>query len=177
MGYVNNNNSTLNINNKILGVDQSFSNTGLVIVEDNRIIYADSISTKNNISLEDRIIIICKHIINICKEYNVYQVCIEGLSYNSRFASARQLAGLFYVILNELKRNNIIYNIVEPKSLKKLSTGNGNANKELMINSISERNKLILSKLSNINVNSKKFEDISDAYHLSMYNYYTKSIM
>lgn len=170
MAYVKNNNQELNINEKIMGIDQSFSNTGICIVENDSIIHSASISTKNNKSIEERINDIVKFILLNIKEYNVKQVVIEGLSYCSRQSSIVQLSGLFYCILLNLNKKRIKYQVVPPLTLKKEIAGTGKATKQDMIDSISEENQLKLSQLSKIKIGSKKYEDIADSYCLAIFN-------
>jgi len=169
MGYVNNNNQHLDQNQIILGIDQSFSNTGFAVYDCNELIYCSCIATKNDKTLEERIFLIISEMNSIIKKFEIRQVCIEGLSFNSRQASIRQLAGLFYVILNELHAKDIIYDIIPPLTLKKAATGNGRADKSEMINAIPVMTQLFISETTNIKIGSKKFEDLADAYWLSRY--------
>lgn len=170
MAFVKNNNSDINTEKLIMGVDQSFSSTGICITNlSNEILFAASVKTDSKDFLEDRIAFIAKNIIAIAKLYEVKQVVIEGLSYSSIYSSARQLAGLFYVICHELKRNKIKYSIIPPNSLKLKSQGSGKATKPDMKNCIDDEIIKELSKVSGIKDIAKRFEDIVDAYHLSMY--------
>jgi len=155
----------------IAGIDQSFSHTAMCIgskklgVTKTRSIISDKKETNEN-----RIVFIKNSILQIIKENDIKHINIEGLSFASSQASNRQLAGLFYVILVSLLESGITYSIIPPKSLKKQVTDNGNAGKKDMINAIKERELEKLQKLSNISKDSKKFEDIADAYHL--FNYF-----
>jgi len=169
MGYVNNNNKELNPHEIILGIDQSFSNTGFCVYDCQTIIEASCISTKNDKSLEERIQIIVKEMLIIIKRYDIKQVVIEGMSFASMQASIRQLAGLFYVILYELNKKKIKYDIIPPLTLKKAVTGSGKATKQEMIDKVELREQMILSDQSNIKIGAKKFEDIVDSYWLSRY--------
>jgi len=173
MGYVNNNNQDLR-NQKTLGIDQSFSHTGLVVIaKEGSIIEARGIATKprdkdGDHSLEERIGYILNEITYLIRKYQIRQVSIEGLSYSGpRSASVRQLAGLYYVILHELHNSNIRYQITPPLTLKKESTGSGKASKQDMLDNVPECDVKKLSELSKLKSESKKFEDIVDAYFLA----------
>lgn len=167
--YVNNNNNELR-NVITLGVDQSFSHTGLVVsCKNGNILAAKGINTDTKNSIESRINLIKNVIVETIKEYNVKQVVIEGLSYASNQASGRQLGGLFYVILCAFNELNISYTVVPPLTLKKAITDNGKATKDEMIKAISPQELQLLSTITKLKITSKKFEDIADAYHLSRY--------
>lgn len=168
MGYVKNNNKDLK-KIKTLGIDQSFSNTGLVVMDKTgSILYAGGIATTpKDHTLEERILMITEEIKYIIRKYQVRQVSIEGLSFNSKYASTRQLAGLFYVIIHELHKHNIRYEITPPNSLKKIATGSGKSTKDEMLKVIDKDVIWTLERLSGLKSKSKKFEDIVDAYHLA----------
>lgn len=109
---------------------------------------------------------------NIIKEFTkdkpskIY-IIMEGISYGSaqRTKSIFDLAGLNYLIREKfIEKDDIIFTIATPSEIKKFASGNGNCNKEVMINlfSISNPNLLIIPKL----------DDISDAWFMSNYAKY-----
>lgn len=180
MGYVNYNETKLTHKKRLdfnkkntvfMGVDQSFSNTGIVVMKKENIVFATSISTNSKEFLEDRITKITDCIIDNINEYNVKHVNIEGLSFSSSQASGRQLAGLFFYIIIILKQNNITYSIIPPSSLKMFATGSGKAKKDDMLNHLDNKSIEILEQFTKIKHTAKKFEDIVDAYYLSKYFY------
>ena len=169
MSYVSNNNNEIK-NVITLGIDQSFSHTGLVVsCKNGNILAAKGISTDTKETIEQRINKIKYIILEMIKEYEVKQVVIEGLSYASNQASGRQLGGLFYVIICSLSDLNISYSVIPPLTLKKAITGSGKATKDDMIDRINSNDLEKLCELTKLKSTSKKFEDIADAYHLSRY--------
>lgn len=152
---------------KIAGIDQSLTNTAIVIIEDEKIIDLKIIHSNTNHSFEERIDNITEELIEFIEGCD--KVNIEGLSYGSNSTSARPLAGLFYHILIRLKQEWYDYSEVPPKTLKKFATGTGNAKKEQMLASIPIEDKQII-----LNYESRKTKglyDLSDAYWLSKYKY------
>ena len=96
-------------------------------------------------------------------------IVIEGISYGSaqRTKSIFDLAGLNYLIREKfLQKENIIFTIATPSEIKKFATGNGNCNKELMVN---------LFKMTNPEFEIiPKIDDIADAWFMSNYAKYVK---
>ena len=109
---------------------------------------------------------------NIVKEFtkdnpeHIY-IVMEGISYGSsvRTKSIFDLAGLNYLVREKfVEKDNIIFTIVTPSEIKKFASGNGNCNKDIMIN---------LFKISNPQFSIvPKVDDISDAWFMSNYSKY-----
>ena len=78
------------------------------------------------------IINIVDQILNIVKIYVPKVVCLEGLSYGSRTNTLCDLAGLNYLVRQQLINSHLI--IATPSEVKKFYVGIGNANKELLCN-------------------------------------------
>ena len=171
MGFVNNDNNLIkNADGTIImGIDQSFTHTGVTIVDNEKVIFSAGIATTTKDVLERRIERIISFIIGNITKYKVGHVRIEGLSYGSVSASKSQLGGLFYCILLMLRELNIKYEIVTPTELKKAVTGKGNAKKNMMLESLDDDIVNTLGQLSSVKIGSKKFEDIVDSYCLSVY--------
>lgn len=94
---------------------------------------------------------------------NIY-ICLEGISYGSsiRTKSVFDLAGLNYMVrtmILQLNLNTFLY-IGAPKEIKKFTTGNGNANKQLMLSKFNE---------TFPNIKLPKTDDICDAYFMAIY--------
>lgn len=122
--------------------------------------YNKSINTK----------LICDAIFSIIKKYRNKDVTVymEGVSYGSSNSAALvDLSGLNFAIRYMLLNNGIPFIIVSPSQNKKFATGNGSADKNLMVYSW-----LILEKHLK-DITSIKIDDLADAYFLS--NYYKNS--
>lgn len=118
------------------GIDPSLTGTGVIVLrEDLEIIEQRLISTKLKVQeydIEHRM----KYIINeleFIKQYPIYRVCIEGLSFNSKGQSAAQLFGLAYLVRMWMFDNDIPFIEVPPTVLKKFITGKGQCQKDLML--------------------------------------------
>jgi len=120
---------------KILGLDLSLTETGLVALEDKEIVMKHLIKTKpDQFETEiERILYIINEITSLPIPY-LDLVVIEGASLGSfKTRSLFTLGKLHGLIEMFLKENEIKYIIVPPRSLKKFITGKGNAKKELML--------------------------------------------
>lgn len=107
---------------------------------------------------------ICEVINNILKNYNDCHVFMEGVSYGSLGSAALvDLSGLNFAIRNVLIKNNIQFTIVSPSQNKKFATGNGSADKEMMIFSWLKIEKHLKD------IKEIKIDDLADAYFLSNY--------
>jgi len=156
----------------VLGIDQSVTHTGLTLIdkEKEEILISFGVATHPENCLEERYLKIKEEIRGVLLKYRQDElvVYIEGLAYSGGNSNNRAiLFGLFAVILNFLYENNYPYKIIPPKTLKKLFTGNGNATKQDMLDTLEYNTKERLKELSNLKEKSKKFEDIVDSYALA----------
>lgn len=107
---------------------------------------------------------ICSIIKDIVKKNKPDIVVMEGISYGSVGSAAlADLAGLNFAIRNTLIDADTPFVIVSPGQNKKFATGNGAADKELMIYNwlMIERH---LKSITDI-----KIDDLADAYFLSCF--------
>lgn len=65
-------------------------------------------------------------------------VVLEGFAHGRAF-QAHQMGGLGYIVREALQDHNFIWIDVAPKALKKFVSGNGNANKDVMIKNVYKR--------------------------------------
>lgn len=150
----------------IAGIDQSYSHTAITIGRKDKILAVKTIQTTPTKPIELRAIDIRDFILTALKEYRVQHVIIEGLAFSSNQASAKQLAGLLFIIISNLYDNHYQYSIIPPSELKKHATNKGNADKVEMIEAIPKETIQTLENLSNKKSTQKLFYDISDSYHL-----------
>lgn len=94
-----------------------------------------------------------------------FHICQEGISYGSvnKTKSIFDLAGLNYMLrmcILTMKAEDIDLIIATPGEVKKFASGNGNANKDVII---------ALFKASHIDFELPKLDDISDSYWMAKY--------
>lgn len=127
---------------RYLGIDQSLSDTGLVVVDEAaQIVAQKALKTEpKNFKCDiERLIFIRDEIGHFEKSYQVDYACLEGFGYGARGNAIFQLAGLGYMIREYFWNQKITLEIVPPKTLKKWATGNGNAQKDLMLMNVYKR--------------------------------------
>ena len=187
----------------VIGIDPSFSSTGISIVCDNKLLksyivthcrpkvkYNKIAKRYNNIfeyvnycysTLSDfpegdpeliktqNIIEATKAIISIILLYKnqnyEIEVYMEGVAFSSRRTqSLVELGALNYNIRINLLNHHIPFHIITPSANKKAFTGNGVADKELMIKTF-----LMLNPSYRPLVGYIKMDDIADAFALATY--------
>ena len=95
---------------------------------------------------------------------NNCEIFMEGVSYGSIGSAALvDLSGLNFAIRNVLLDLGVKFTIVSPSQNKKFATGNGAADKELMIYSWIKVEKHLKD------ITEIKIDDLADAYFLSNY--------
>ena len=182
----------------IIGIDPSFSSTGISVVKDGSLLksyivthnrpkvkYTKIAERYNNIfeyvnyeymvpgidqEVEllktQNVIETTKAIISIILLYkNQYEieVYMEGVAFSSRRTqSLVELGALNYNIRINLLKHHIPFHIITPSANKKAFTGNGAADKELMIKTF-----LMLNPSYRSLVGYIKMDDIADAYALA----------
>lgn len=152
----------------VMGIDQSYTSTGVIIMENDDIVFHDRICSDVNQDKFDRAQYIVDRLCHIYNKYKPTYVNIEGLSFGmSRGNVTRDLAGLQYVIICNLRKYAANINIITPKSLKKFATDNGKATKVDMYNSLPNNilNYFVATGLKK----TKGLYDLVDAYWLSVY--------
>lgn len=120
-----------------MGIDQSFTCTGVVIADsDGELEYAEMIKTTlGDGDYFERADMIASEIAEMSRVYGVHEAFIEGLAFSRNQGSSKYLAGLQFVIVSSLRRmpNAPDVTLVAPGSLKKFATGKGNASKDAMV--------------------------------------------
>ncbi len=129
---------------KTLGVDLSLTHTGVVALDDGKLLLKKSILTKpagkRPVDEINRLQSIVDQICFVIDSVQPNIVAIEGLAFMSRKTTAlAQLAGLNYLLRRELMRRGIGFVIVAPSSLKKFITDKGNAQKDEMMEAVYKR--------------------------------------
>ena len=160
-----------------LGLDLSLTSTGLVVMDASCEVHLSLvIGTKKG--SDDWIDDAFNRSLHIAKEIvrNAPSDCsciiIESPSLGSKGSATRTLPLLLGVVLDRLKIAfpNIQPIMVPPMTLKKFATGNGKADKDLMVEAIEPTYKEYLLSVPK----SKGRYDLADAYHLSKYGVCSK---
>jgi len=123
-----------------VGIDLSFTGTGVVVLDGNAtIVQQELISTKSSQETEVRILEIFDKLSFVPEMCNLESVYIEGLSYASKGQAILELGALHYFIRIFLYQKTVNYKVIPPGTLKKFITGKGNAKKNLMLMKVYKR--------------------------------------
>jgi len=132
----------------IIGIDPSLTATGIVVFRDGKLELAETTKNRPELGTIKRVTDIRFHIGSIIDNLetkeewdNKWQapdlIVIEGFSYGSKGRSVFDIAYLGWRIREDLERlkeqDNIPWLEVPPSQLKKFATGQGNANKEIIL--------------------------------------------
>lgn len=152
-----------------IGIDQSYTSTGYCIIEEDILDYG-IIKTDKDMDIHDRVTKITDNLIEIISKYPNSQITIEGLAFGIRGNATRDLAGLQFVIIHNLKRHLKNFEVVAPTSLKKFATGSGGGKKKItkadMFKALPEDIQKLFKSTHKI---STGLYDITDAYWLAKY--------
>lgn len=163
----------LNICMRYIAIDQSFTNTGIVVFDDSEITYAEVFSSTKEFNIFKRSVQIAAHVSKIVKQYNPEFIAIEGLAFGMRGSATRDLAGLQFIIvawLQEIKKYE--FKILSPKSVKKFATDKGNASKVEMFEALPQKTKNFLVENKGFK-KTKGLYDVVDAYWIGLAAYNT----
>lgn len=148
---------------KILAVDQSYTSSGIVILEDGQMTHFEIFSTDPSKDIFSRAWDASCHIKLMAERHNPDHVCMEGLAFSKFGNATRDLAGLQFVIVTVmrfLEKYSVI--VIPPNTVKKVATGSGKAKKEQLLESLPStvREQFIAAGAKK----TKGLYDLSDAY-------------
>ena len=162
-----------------MGLDLSINSTGVCFNNGDDVIYCNIVPkiTRNQRRNEsDRLMMIeynkidgnddhniyeiCRIVENLIEEYNINKVVMEAPAFQAHGRSTITLAGLNYSIRQMLMRVVVEYETVQPTTLKKWFTGNGMADKGMMV-----RCWKVLDPIANT-LKAMKIDDLADSYAL-----------
>jgi len=158
-----------------LGIDQSFTSTGIWLVNKNgQYIHHELIKTTQDkadqLTNFKRAKEISKRIQELISDYGINLVNIEGLAFGGAAIgnATRNLAGLQFIIVSDIIESglDIEINIIAPTSLKKKATGKGNAKKDELLECCPDSVKQVVDPIPK----TKGKYDLVDAYFLSVYD-------
>ncbi len=151
----------------VLGIDQSYNSSGIVVLSNENIIHSECFKSNKSFDRFGQAYEIAMHISKVLDKYEPDVVSIEGLAFGMKGNVTRDLGGLQFVIishLQEVKKQPV--KIIAPLTVKKFATGNGRAKKNEMIeclpSNVSE-NFLALGVKKTTGL-----ADLADAYWIAM---------
>jgi crossover junction endodeoxyribonuclease RuvC len=151
---------------KILGIDQSYTSSGVVLLEKGELKEAHKFSANKETNRFAQAYEIALHLAEFVDEHKPDIIAIEGLAFGMRGNVTRDLGGLQFVIishLQEVKKRDV--EIVAPTSVKKFATGSGRAKKEEMIDSLPET---VYNYFTELGLKkSTGLADMADAYWIA----------
>jgi len=117
-----------------VGLDPSYNEFGLIIIDkDAKILEQKIITSDDKLEADKRIIQLEKEFKFIPNIVGLNSVYIEGPSYSSNGKFILQMGALHFYIRIFLIKHKTNFNIIAPGTLKKFVTGYGNAKKELIL--------------------------------------------
>lgn len=151
---------------RILGIDQSYNSSGIIVLEGDVILHSECFKSNKDFDRFGQAYQIATHIADIVDTYKPDVIGIEGLAFGMRGNVTRDLGGLQFVIvahLQEVKKHPV--KIVAPLTVKKFATGSGRAKKEEMIESLPE---YALNEFLDLGVKKTTgLADLADAYWIA----------
>lgn len=162
---------------RVLGIDQSFTSAGFVVLDESGDVVEfgtiKSVGAKdgkeNDGDIFDRASKITDAMLALAFKHDVDLVGLEGLAFSKFGNATRDLAGLQFVLITQLKKTKFGSNmeIISPNLVKKFATGKGNAEKADMANAMPQK---LLDDISERNFRKTTgLYDIADAYWIAKY--------
>jgi Holliday junction resolvasome RuvABC endonuclease subunit len=151
---------------KILGIDQSYTSSGFMVLEGDTVLHAEKYVSNKDTDKPARAWEIAKRINKIVEQFNPDIVAIEGLAFGMRGDATRDLAGLQFVIvcaLREKHKKECI--VVSPRTVKVTATGSGKADKMDMYTSLPPQVQTLVEEMGL--KKSTGMLDLSDAYWIA----------
>lgn len=151
---------------RVFGIDQSYTSSGLIIVEGEQVIHAEKFVSDSNKDKPARAWDIAQHIGTLVEQFNPDIVALEGLAFGMRGDSTRDLAGLQFVIVDVLRyQYNTDVLVASPRTVKKVAYGDGNAEKIDMYEHLPKKIKILFEEMGLKKTTGML--DLSDAYYIA----------
>jgi crossover junction endodeoxyribonuclease RuvC len=129
----------------VIGIDPSLTATGIVVLRNGEVELAEATKNRPELGTIERVKLIREQINKNINHPSIDTdlIVIEGFSYGSKGRSVFDIAYLGWRIREDLERlrteDNIPWLEVPPSQLKKFATGQGNANKEIILQQVYKR--------------------------------------
>lgn len=151
-----------------LGIDQSYTCTGYVLLDESEAMTKfGTFKTDKTKDVFLRAIELADFVLKLIDDNNVKKVRIEGLAFGIRGDATRDLAGLQFTVITQIRKKHpgIDILIIPPTSLKKFATGTGKSEKAAMISHLPDAVQLAFTEAKY--KKSSGLADLADAYWLS----------
>ena len=149
---------------RVLAVDQSYKSCGIVVFEDEDMVFYERYVTDVESDMYDRANQLALHLQLIAAKRMPDVIALEGLAFGSKGNATRDLGGLLYTIVVLLRRDGWKPIILPPTAVKKAATGKGKANKNDIINALPED---VRAKFDELGVKKTTgLSDLADAYFI-----------
>lgn len=151
---------------KIFGIDQSYTCTGLIVLENDNVLHAEKFVTDATKDKPARAWNVAQRIGQLVEEHEPDIIALEGLAFGMRGDATRDLAGLQFVIvciLREIHKRECI--IVSPRTVKKVATGSGKADKMEMYELLPQKIKNLFEEMGLKKTTGML--DLTDAYYIA----------
>lgn len=156
---------------KVLGVDQSYRSSGVVLLDDYEIVAAHQLVCSDVDDIFDKAYNVAQQIGQLIGIYKPDFIGMEGLAFGSRGNVTRDLAGLMFTIVHMVRiQHGYIdtFDIVPPTTLKKFATGHGRSKKKEMYEVLPIVTKQYFKDLGFTSI-VKGRQDVTDAYWIAKY--------
>lgn len=155
---------------KILGIDQSYTSCGIVVINDGKMTHAERFVSTKSLDIYNRAWEVARHVAATALRHDVDAVALEGLAFGGKGNATRDLAGLQFAIMIELQiHNGYESTIIGIGTAKKLACGKGNAGKEVLVENLP---KDVRQYFDDMGVKKTTgLGDLSDAYWIGMVLY------
>lgn len=150
---------------KILAVDQSYTCSGIIVLEGDNILHAEKLVSDATKDKPARAWFIAEYIGNLVDEHKPDIVALEGLAFGMRGDATRDLAGLQFVIVCVLRNHGKECIVVSPKTVKKVATGSGKADKMEMYECLPKHAQELFEEMGLKKTTGML--DLTDAYYIA----------
>lgn len=121
----------------ILGLDQSFTCSGFVVLDDDAMIYCERFKTDKKDNIYERTWQVVSRVKELADQFDPDYLAIEGLAFASVGNATRDLAGLQFAIISNLSyQDGYEVRIAPPTSVKKEATGKGRVDKMELVEAL-----------------------------------------
>ncbi|MBG24020.1 MAG: hypothetical protein CMF22_11260 [Idiomarinaceae bacterium] len=160
------------MSNVILGIDQSLTSTGFVVLEDGKVSHHEVFSTAADkadpLQKFKRVMKVRDRTREIIERFSPTIVSLEGLGFAATGNATRDLAGLQFSIVGMVIElfPDIVVRIQTPSTVKKFATGKGSASKEDMVSSLESFDAFLFDVVMSL-PKTKGRSDVTDAYFMA----------
>ena len=100
-------------------------------------------------------------------KFNPTKIYLEGYSFGSKGSLVFTISEATALLKYKLYSNNLPFEIIPPKQVKSLATGNGNASKDLMYEHFVKQTDINLKEIFQQKDVKSPISDIVDAYFIA----------